>query len=95
MKKYQVDKYNKSIKVIEVIKETKYSVWVERTWGGKIKIEMRRKESNYDPIFDTWNLAHDYLLEKTLVNIVGYYKNMCNEKDELQKILAIEKPEGI
>ena len=93
MKKYRV-KWQE-INEYEVVKETpKQIVFLEPGWNDKTTFKESReaKKSGYQNWFDTWEQAHDFLVEASKRKIKGLESRIKSEKKVLSNILNMDKP---
>jgi len=89
MIKYKADIFRPSkIEVVEVIKETKSTIWIKQPgWDRKLCV---RKYGRVDNYFDTFQQAKEFLLEKSKQKLT----TLNNEIRHISAIMAkIEKLE--
>lgn len=90
MKKYKAGHYcREKIEEVEVIRETAACVYVHG-WAGR---ESRfAKRSDFGNYFDTWEEAHQYLIDKAQKEVDGYRINLERAKGDLGNIKGLKKP---
>ncbi len=88
MKKYQIDKWSDAIRETEVVRETDHFMFVMR--NGKEYRE--KKNTGYYKAFDSWEQAHEYLVQRTQASIDGLREQVTSESARLAKIVSMTKP---
>ena len=81
-----------NIKEIEVHKETEKTVWFkDKDYTGKIIDSKSSKRSAWRNWHDTWEDAHNFLLEKTKKNIKKQAKLLRSMKKYLCEVEEMKK----
>lgn len=83
VKKYRTN--GRAIAVVEVSKETEQSVWVDGRRNAK--------RSEYYNFFDTWDEAHENLKDRAQRKVVSARRSLDFAMEDLEKIIAMRKPE--
>ena len=89
MKKYRTrGTRNGEIAVVEIIKETKKSVWVEGFSFNDSpgEPERRNKVTDFEVYHDSWGDARKYLVSKVRQEIESTERNLASRKSMLEKI---------
>jgi hypothetical protein len=87
MKKYQASHYFRmDIIEVEVEKETDSSVWVKGHRNAK-----RSADATY---CDTWDEAHNILLEKAQIRVDDARNRLNHANDVLGNVKGMKKPNG-
>jgi hypothetical protein len=84
MKKYRTSSYSYNlIKEVEVDRFSEMSVWID----GR-RIARRTENHNY---FDTWEEAHNYLIDRATDNVYTAQRELTRAEAELDKIKALNQ----
>lgn len=73
------------IKVVDVVRETKKTVWIMKN-GKEKRHSMRSSWNNY---FNTWSEAREFLIEKQKARIISILKKLEYEENKLGKLERI------
>jgi hypothetical protein len=91
MIKYRAEYYwNAEITKIEVEKETGKSVWY-KGYGDKLRQERKRTDNH--EYFDTWEEAHDSLIEKAQIEVDSKRRQLELSRGKLGNIKGMKCPE--
>ena len=77
---------------VAVFRETPKFVWVKERDTGKIV--RRRKGNGWCPFFDTWALAHDYLVREVIALVEGEREAYGRSLERLKKVEAMREPKS-
>lgn len=86
LKKFSIS-YGNKIEVVPILRETKASVWIA---GWKGQEQRRSKNSGYEKYFDTWEDAHNHLLENAERSLTSAKERLETAEANLAKIRAME-----
>jgi hypothetical protein len=98
MHKYRASKwsFHKLIERVEVEKETAKFVWVKGSgndWGGVPREAAKTAKSADGVTFhDTWEEAHQHLIELAELNVQGARKALQTAQDKLGNLKGLKKP---
>jgi len=94
MKKYRTSGYDIKIRTVEILRETLKCVIIEtEDWKGKKKEKRELKKSWHYEYHDTWEKAHEYLLEEAKNKVAKAQKNLALYLNQYRKVEAM-RPEG-
>jgi hypothetical protein len=92
MKKYMTGGFESPIEEVEVVKETKKSVWVKREgWAkGTESIDRCHKRASWHNYFDTWEEAHAFLMDKAQREVDSLRRQLELAKGKLGNIKGMK-----
>ena len=83
MIKYKTGWAYNDIEEVEILRETDRSVWVEKSTGGTCQHPKHSTNSNY---WDTWEIAHSYLMRVVQRKIDKLQRQLIAEEKKLAEI---------
>lgn len=87
MIKYQIGFSNNEIFEVEILKETEKTFWLkELDWKDEETIVEKSKNNNFMPIFDTFDEAKGFLIEKANLRIRRVEKELIRAKKHLEEV---------
>jgi len=93
MIKYRTGGYGKNlIEEVECERETEKSVWAKRVYGSGF--ERCLKETEYHNYHDTWEKAHEYLIEKAERQADGLRRQLQLANSYLGNIKGLKNKTG-
>ena len=89
MYKYKTVRYKAAIEKVEIIRESKQCVWIY--WGNGLKEYRQNKLSSYEIYHDSWQLAYDYLLDRSERDVRSAKDRLKRAKETLEKTKVLTK----
>ncbi|OGF58478.1 MAG: hypothetical protein A2Y62_21190 [Candidatus Fischerbacteria bacterium RBG_13_37_8] len=76
-----------TIEKIEVLRETEKCVFIETRYGE----DKRLKDNSWRPIFDTWELAHNWIVSKAIEKVESAQKQLSYAEEDYNKAINMEE----
>ena len=89
MKKYRTGGYDRwlveaKIEEVEAERETETSIWIKGRRNNKL--------SGYEAYHDTWEAAHNFLMEKATEKVESARRELERHKSALGNVKGMRKP---
>ena len=78
------------IREVEVLRETPKFVVLEYDAWGKKKESRYAKRGRYDNFFDTWEEAHQFLLDRATIKVEAFRLKLLRAQENLKRIEAMK-----
>lgn len=91
MIKYKTEAWNSKIEPVTVVKETAKQLVVEYDCYGKTHQRRAAKESAYDNYFDTWEEAHEHLIDRAAKRVESLRSQLQTANGNLGNIKGMKQ----
>ncbi|KKN75898.1 hypothetical protein LCGC14_0376060 [marine sediment metagenome] len=92
MVKYKTSGWGNDIDKIEIIRETKHSVWIKgKRWGESCE-QRCQKATRWDIYHNSWATAHAHLLGRATRNVESAKDRLEECEQNLREIQALKEP---
>lgn len=88
MKKYKTGGWKELIEECDALRETEHFVYLKGSLGER----RVAKRGEYDNYFNSWEEAHNFLLERAEAEVEGYQNRLESAKGRLDNIKVLKKP---
>ena len=93
MERYRTGGWKKEIEMVEIVKETNASVFMEREkMSGEKELVRNAKRSQYTNYFNTWKEAHDFLIAEKRKAVLTATLRAHNLREELSNLKGMKQP---
>jgi hypothetical protein len=91
MIKYRTSSYGSDIEIVEVLRETELCVFLPPTRRRKTE-ERAAKVSEWHRYHDSWEAAHDHLLDRATQKVLSMRQGLALAESKLSDITRMTKP---